>query len=193
MVDVDLIVPTIQGREASLVRCLESFGNRVRPIIVYDFPSCGAGWLEGMKDSTATYIVLCCDDIEADGDTWLDAAVETIDQGMLPAPIIHRPDGSLESAGGDMSAPACLLSEIQPDWTPVSFTPLPIIGREQLDEIGVLPIHYLSDVWISHRGRQLGYETVLRHDYRLIHHHEMVGRINGDRGDRIIFEKALSG
>jgi hypothetical protein len=35
--------------------------------------------------------------------------------------------------------------------------------------IGMLPIHYSSDVWVSYRGRQLGWESVLRHGYDVRH------------------------
>ena len=40
----------------------------------------------------------------------------------------------------------------------------------------MLDIQYCCDVWVSYRGRQLGYDTVLRHGYDLVHHQEQVGR-----------------
>ena len=40
----------------------------------------------------------------------------------------------------------------------------------------MIPTQYCCDVWVSYRGRQLGYETVLRHGFDLIHHQEQVGR-----------------
>jgi hypothetical protein len=40
----------------------------------------------------------------------------------------------------------------------------------------MLPIQYSCDVWVSYRGRQLGYETRLVHGYDLVHHQEQVGR-----------------
>ena len=188
---IDLVVPTIPGREESLDRCLESF-HGVNRIVIRDEKTCGAGWTQGIRRSSGEYLVLCCDDVEAHPDLDLDACVEAVEQGYLPAPIVYRPDGSLESAGGDMSAPRCLLSEIQPDWTPVDFTPLPFVSREQIKKIRMIPSHMMCDVWVSHRGRTLGYETVLRHPFRLIHHHEMTGRKSGtDPVDRKIFAEAM--
>ena len=192
---VDVIVPTIEGREESLERCLASFPD-LNHIVVKGKPSCGAAWIEGIERSKADYLLLCADDIQCDyhpwqKQLWIEACVETVDQGKLPAPIVFRPNHSLESAGGDMNASGCLLTEIQPDWTPVDFTPMPFVSREQIEQIGMIEAHYMTDVWVSHRGRQLGYETVLRHPFRLIHHHEMVGRIDSTAGDQAIYEEAM--
>jgi len=188
---IDVIVPTIEGREESLERCLASFPG-LNHIVVRGQDSCGAAWIEGIKRSSGDYLLLSADDIEAQDDTWIEPCVEAVDDGYLPAPIVYRPDGSVESAGGDMNAPACLLHEIQPDWTPVDFTPMPFVSRDQIRKTRVIPSHMMCDVWVSHRGRQLGYETVLRHDYKLIHHHEMIGRKSyTDADDRRIFAEAI--
>lgn len=193
MDEIDLIVPTIPGREESLERCLESFGDRVNPIVVRGASSCGEGWIEGLRRSGGDYVLLCADDIEAHPDLCLVECKITADEGYLPAPIVYRPNGSIESAGGDMSAPACLLSRVEADWTPVDFTPMPFLSREQIRKIRMIPAHYMTDVYASYRGRDLGYETVLRTPYRLIHHHLAVGRIHGGSAkDRAIFDEALA-
>jgi len=189
-VNIDLIVPTVEGREDSLARCLTSFPD-VNHIVVKGFPTCGEAWIEGIKRSSADYMLLCADDIEAHPDLDLTVCVEAVEDGYLPAPIVYRPNGSIESAGGDMGAPGCLLTDVQPDWTPVGFTPMPFWSREQARKIRMIPAHYMTDVWASHRGRHLGYETVLRHDYRLIHHHEMVGRRFDTGGDHQIYDEAM--
>ena len=193
---VDVIVPTIEGREESLERCLQSFPD-LNHIVIKGEPTCGKAWIKGIEQSKADYLLLCADDIQCDyhawqDQLWIEACIETVDQGKLPAPIVFRPNHSLESAGGDMNASGCLLTEIQPDWTPVNFTPMPFVSREQIEHIGMIEAHYMTDVWVSHRGRQLGYETVLRHPYRLIHHHEMVGRIHSTEGDQVIYEEAMA-
>ena len=192
---VDVIVPTIEGREESLERCLASFPG-LNHIVVKGEPSCGKAWIKGIEQSKADYLLLCADDIQCDyydwqKPLWIEACIEAVDQGKLPAPVVFRPNHSLESAGGDMNASGCLLTEIQPDWTPVDFTPMPFVSREQIEQIGMIEAHYMTDVWVSHRGRQLGYETVLRHPYRLIHHHEMIGRIHSTAGDQAIYDQAM--
>lgn len=188
---IDLIVPTVPGREESLARCLASFPD-TNHIVVTGQPTCGLGWLEGIARSTADYLMLCCDDIEADGDGWREACVEAADAGKLPAPVIHRPDGGLESAGGDMGSPGCLITDIRDDWAPIDFTPMPFGSRAQIEAIGMIAAHYMTDVYWSHRGKQLGYDTVLRHDFRLIHHHAMPGRRNPDADDRILYSEGLA-
>ena len=188
---IDLIVPTVPGREESLERCLASFPD-LNHIVVTGQPTCGLGWIEGIKRSSADYLLLCCDDIEADPKCDLSAAIEATNDGYLPAPVIHRPNGTLESAGGDMGRPACLISEVQPDWTPVDFTPMPFGTREQVRKIRMIGAHYLTDTYWSHKGRQLGYETVLRHDFRLIHHHHSVGRKEPGPDDTRLYREGMN-
>ena len=178
MPEIDLIVPTIPGREESLNRCLESFPE-ANHIVVHGYPSCGEAWAAGIRNSEADYLMLCADDIEAIDNAWIEPCVEAADEGLLPAPMVFRPDGSIESAGGDMAASGCLLTDVRPNRAVVDFTPMPFLSRAQIERIGMIPSHMMCDVWVSHRGRQLGYETVLLHDYRLTHHHEMTGRKDG--------------
>jgi GT2 family glycosyltransferase len=187
---IDLIVPTVEGREDSLARCLDSFPD-LNHIVIKGQETCGSGWMEGIKRSGADYLVLCCDDIEADPDCDLGACVAAVDDGYLPAPVIHRPDGSVESAGGDIKAAGHLLANVQADWTPVDFSPLPFASRAQIRKIRMIPAHYMTDVFFSHKGRQLGYETVLRHDYKLIHHHAMTGRRQPTGEDRNLYAEGI--
>lgn len=187
---IDLVVPTVTGREESLDRCLASFPD-TNPVVIKDQPTCGLAWIEGIRRSSGDYLILCCDDIEAT-DPAYDVCVDTVDAGFLPCPVISRPDGALESAGGDMAAPGCLIPHIQADWTPVDFVPLPFVGRDQIRQIRMIEAHYMTDVWVSHRGRQLGFETVLRTDWQLTHHHEMTGRKEPSPDDHAIFNQQMS-
>lgn len=188
---IDVIVATITGREDSLERCLASYAGH-RPIIVKDEPSCGAAWLRGMGLSDAPYVHLTNDDLEVHPG-WEDACVEAVENDALPCPVVYRPDGSIESCGGDMQANHCLVSHLQEDWTPCDFTTVPFYSRIQAEAIGMLPIHYYSDVWTSYRGRQYGYETVIRTGYAFTHHHENTGRLAPTTEDRRTFTEALNG
>jgi len=189
--EIDLIVPTVAGREESLERCLDSFPE-LNHIVVQGYPACGQAWEAGLKASDAPYVLLCADDIEAMDSDWIEPCVEAVDEDLLPAPMVFRPDGSIESAGGDMSASGCLLTDVRPHREAVDFTPMPFVSRAQIEAIGMIPTHMMCDVWVSHRGRQLGYETVLLHDYRLIHHHEMTGRKSATGpSDQAVYEHEL--
>jgi hypothetical protein len=109
---------------------------------------------------------------------------------MLACPVVLNPDGSVQSAGGDLSAPNCLRTGIATDWTPVPFTTVPFLNRDQWHRIGMIPLHYFTDVWVSERGRQLGYETVLRPAWTITHHNEMPGRGAGmDQGSRAHYDR----
>lgn len=188
---VDLIVPTITGREESLERCLESFPG-TNPIVIRDLETCGEAWIAGLKHSEADYVMLCCDDIEGTGNPdQLDAAMHVAGKGRLPSPIVHRADGSLESAGGDMGLAGCLIREIRPDGSPVGFTPMPFGTREQARLIGMIPAHYMTDVYWSSKGRELGFQTVLCHGWQLTHHHHMTGRKHPSAEDDRLYRQAL--
>ena len=193
---IDLIIPTVTGREDTLTRCIESYERNTAKdvltfIVVKDEPTCGAAWKKGLGLSTAPYVALSCDDLEMTSPTWAGVACETVDRGELPCPIVRRPDGSLESCGGDMNAPACLISHMQEDGTVVDFTPVPFMSREQADAISMLEIHYGSDVWVSHRGRQLGYETTVTWGYEFVHHRSDIKRRQAEPGEMATVTKAL--
>lgn len=176
---VDLIVPTIDGREASLERCVTSFEALtadLTPIIVRNPPTCGQGWREGLERSQAPYVLLACDDQECASATWAPVCIELADEGLLACPRVWTPNGSIESQGGDMNVYAHLIARHQKHRTPVDFTTIPFLSREQVERIGMVDVHYCSDVWVSYRGRQLGYETVLAHGFDVIHHQEQAGR-----------------
>ena len=174
---VDAIIPTIPGREESLARLLRSLPADVGTIIIRDSETCGAGWTEGIERSDADYLLLACDDQEFLGPDWLDRCIETVDAGLIPCPRVWLPDGTIESQGGDMNAFAHVDPRPKRDWTPVDYTTVPFLRRGMAGQIGMLAdCHYCTDVWVSYRGRQLGYETVLRHGFDVRHHREPVGR-----------------
>ena len=177
---IDCIIPTIAGREESLERLLDSLQRTTEsayePLIVRDSVTCGWGWKTGLERSQAPYIALLCDDQEFLTPGWDVIAMETTNAGYLPCPRVMLPDGRYESQGGDMKALHHLSTQPKKDGTPVDYTVVPFLSREQLDAIGLIPpTQYAGDVFVSYRGRQLGYETVLRH-YDVRHWQEVTGR-----------------
>jgi glycosyltransferase involved in cell wall biosynthesis len=178
--DVDLIVPTVQGREASLERCVESFKRHtsvdLNVIVVSDSKTCGWGWKQGIAASRAPYVALVADDLECISSEWARVCMETVDEGLLPCPRVYRPDGTIESQGGDMHALGHILSRHTKDGAEVDFTTVPFCSRAQIEAIGSFEGQYACDVWVSYRGGQLGFETVLRHGFDLVHYQEQAGR-----------------
>ena len=177
---VDIIIPTVPGREDDLQRCVASYQKLTRVphrlIVISDSPSSGEGWIAGIEQGTAPYVHLTSDDVEITSDVWAQRCIEAADAGYIAAPTIYRPDGTVESCGGDMNAPHCLLDRVSPAWTFVDFAPTPFLSRAAMHEIGMLPIHYSCDVWLAYHGRALGYETVVRDGYELVHYSSPVRR-----------------
>jgi hypothetical protein len=192
---IDVVIPTVAGREDSLDRLIDSCKANTAAhldfIVVRDEPTCGRAWQRGLTLCTNPFVWLACDDLEVTSPTWAGAAIEVVDAGQIPCPLIHRPDGSIESCGGDMSAPACLLTSKSDDGTPVDFTPSPFLSLEMAQEIGMHAGHYSTDVYVSHKGRRLGYPTVVCKDFQLTHHHSMVKRRQPTAEDTALYRAAL--
>lgn len=185
---IDLIVPTIDGREASLTRCVDSFQAHtadLNVIVVPESKTCGWGWRQGLVASQAPYVALVADDLQCISDEWAGVCVETADRGLLPCPRVWQPDGGIESQGGDMYALGHVLARHRKDRAACDFTTVPFMSRGQAERIGMIDTQYACDVWVSYRGRQLGLETVLRHGYDLVHYQEQAGRGAGmGQGER---------
>lgn len=188
---IDLIVPTIPGREDSLERCLRSYklhaglAIELNEIVIKDSETCGWGWRQGLKQAESDFVLLACDDQECVGPNWTMKAIEAATKGHIVCPRVWLADGAIESNGGDMRAYAHVNRQPLKDWSGVDYTTIPFLKRGQIEAIGMLDIHYASDVWVSYRGRQLGWETVLRHGFDVVHHQESVGRGAGmTQGER---------
>lgn len=173
MILVDVIIPTCPQYGGDLMaRCIESYERTegVNVIVVEDSPTCGAGWLAGIERGSAPYVHLSADDIEPCNENWLNACVQGADEGRLPCPVVWTPARALESCGGNMAAPGCLNRTLVPDGTSADFGGAPFLSRQQMDEIGMLPIQVCSDVWVHYRGRQLGYRSTIVRDFEIVHH-----------------------
>lgn len=193
--EIDVIIPTVTGREDSLARCMASY-QQTEPdanlIVVWDRPTVGIAWKTGLEQSVSPYVHLTCDDLEVSEPDWAEKCCAVVDDGKLPAPIVWKPTGELESCGGDLGGGDDLIREMREDGSPVDFTTVPFLSREQADRIGMIDSHYLADTFVSHRGRQLGIETVIVHGYEFVHHWEMEKRREISPQDRALFDKALA-
>jgi len=173
-----IVVPTIDGREEDLARCLESYERtapNARVYVEHGHPSCGAGWLAGVSTAASDgfdYLHLTNDDIEAH-DGWLDVALDTVNRGYIPAPLVYHPDGTLESAG--LENFGCYRGAYS-DWMFIEGTTMPFLTSVMWDKIGMIPVHYCTDLWVSAKGRMHGWQTVIRTGMEFTHHTAMPGR-----------------
>lgn len=184
---ISVVIPTIDGREEHLVRCVESYertlasyddaGGRFELIVATGFPTCGIAWQWGADRAKGDYLHLTADDIEAKPGWW-QAALQLVDppsghKPALPAPLVFHPDGEVQSCGGSWE-------QLEADGVVTEFTRVPFVSRNQWELIGpMIPTHYFTDNWVSYRGRLHGFETVVAHGYQFVHHHALESRNEG--------------
>lgn len=179
MADVAIVIPTIPGREADLDRCLTAYERTApdaRVHVMHGYGSCGEGWIAGAEEAGSfDYLHLTSDDLEP-YDGWLEVAIETVDQGKIPAPLVYGLSGALDSAGlqgfgqyrGDYH-----------DWMEIEATTIPFLTAEMWERIGMIPVHYATDLWVSVIGARHGWPTVVREGMRFTHHEAPAGRNYG--------------
>lgn len=169
---ISIVIPTIQGREHHLERCIdayERFTDEYELIIVPNERCCGLAWEKGGAQAEGDYIHLSADDLEPH-EGWSEPAILCVEQDKLPCPRILRPDGSLESCGE--------WGTEMPEGTETTIARVPFLSREMWDDGGwIFRGHYYTDNAIYERGRQIGYPTVVCRDYLFTHYYASEGRL----------------
>ena len=123
---VTVVMPTVDGREASLERAIASFPPDCEILTFRNLPTCGAAWVAGAEQASGDYICFAADDLEAHPG-FCTAMCEAVDQDKLPAALVLEPNGSKQSCGGtgsDVCRGSC------EDWQPVEWSPTPFIHRD---------------------------------------------------------------
>jgi hypothetical protein len=185
-----VVIPTIAARAHWLERCVASYratSPSVELIVIpNDGRGVGEGWQEGADQASGEYLHLSNDDIEAHPGWW-QAAVKTVKQQALPAPLILNTDGTVQSCGGSWE-------RMEPDGQPTEFARVPFLSKAQWAKVGpMIPLHYATDNWVSHRGRLAGIGTVVCHGYLLTHHLAPEGRVDHRMGADVAAYKAAGG
>ena len=62
-------------------------------------------------------------------------------------------------------------------------TTVPFVSREMWEAVGMIPVHYCTDLWVSYRARQRGWDTVIRTGMRFTHYTAEAGRNYGRVSD----------
>jgi hypothetical protein len=179
---VAIVVPTIDGRETDLRRCLVAYEKTAPDAYLYiehGHASCGEAWIAGAeraREHGFDYLHLTADDLEPHLG-WLEVAVETVDKGFIPTPLVYDPSGQLESAG--LAGFALNHVAADQDWHSVDGTTVPFLTRDMWDCIGMIPVHYCTDLWVSAKGRMHGWDTVIRTGMKFTHYTAPAGRNYG--------------
>lgn len=170
---ISIVCPTITGREHWLEKALDSI-RRTLPgfewLVYKDHPTCGIGWNLGISEASGDYILLFADDLEAHPGWW-QAGVESLERGEIPCPRILNPDGTLQSCG--------TFAEEAEDGTPSVVARVPFLTKEMAKAMyPVMENHYMGDHWITWKGEQLGWPTLVNRGVVFTHHFAQEGRID---------------
>lgn len=186
---ISIIIPTIQGRELHLDRCVRAYEERTQAeheiIVIHDKPTCGIAWQEGAERASGHYIHFSADDLEPHPG-WDKAARAAVSLGWLPAPRILKPDGRLESCGRWEEEQAT------DDLTEMTRIPFMSAMQWRMAVAPMLPIHYYTDNWVSFKARLAGIETRVHRHYLFTHHWAMQGRGAGmSQQSRMVRDQAF--
>lgn len=187
------MIPTVEGREAHLERCVAAYaentvGEGVELLVERGHSTCGLAWNAGAARATGEYLHLTADDLEPLLG-WNLPAQEAIGRGEIPAPLVYKvrlvdgyPVKEVETSGGEWNRRL-------DDWERVLGTcVVPFCRlRDWRGNIGPsIETHYYTDNWFTDQCRRAGLEIVLRQNYAFIHHWALQGRGAGtNETDRI--------
>lgn len=183
-VRIAVVVPTVHGRDAHLSRCVDAYrvstarlaeDDELALYIERDHDTCGEAWRAGAaraEQDGFDYLHLTADDLEPHPG-WIAPAVECVDEGFIPAPVVLEPDGTLQSAG--INGWDCYRGP-HVDWMHVESTTVPFMSRKQWQAVGMIPLHYCTDMWVSYRADRAGWPTRLRMDMVFTHHNAELAR-----------------
>jgi len=188
MTTITVVIPTVSGREADLVRCLDAYHARstcdVNAVTFKDLGNCAEGWNAGAAFAKGDYLHFSADDLEPH-EGWDVAAIEAVEAGVLPAPRIVNPAGKLDYCG--------VHNVEMEDWARVQMSVIPFMPVDLWKRIGPVPlIHYYSDNYVSWRAARAGWPTVVRRGFAFTHHWAQPGRGAGmSYEQRMVHDEAL--
>ena len=170
---IDVVIPTVAGREVPSVASSPRCPSRCTPIVVAESKTCGWGWQQGLPPPRADYVLLVATTWSASA-AWSERCIEAADEDLLACPRVYTPRGDRVPGRrhGRGRAPA----QPPPQRTdPCDFTTVPFISAEQAEAIGMLDIQYAATSgsatadgsWATRRCCATA---------TIVHHQEQVGR-----------------
>jgi hypothetical protein len=170
---IQVIIPTIAGREETCLRCVEAYKDQgAKVLLVRGAKTCGEGWAAGLEKASGDIVMLGCDDF-LPWDGALDAGAEAVERGIFPAPRVYKKDGELESCG---TLGGAMHFGETPDGTPSYMSSVPMATRFDWLRIGEpLPIHYYVDDALGYAARAADIPCEVVRDYRFTHLEERHG------------------
>jgi hypothetical protein len=190
-------MPTIAGREEMYQHCRQAYEeqgcgpHQLEFITEHGHHAVGMAWQAGGSKATGDYIHLTNDDCEP-RPGWWQAAIEAVEAGNVPCPMVYGVDGTPQSPP--------VWGQVAPDWTPVHVMTVPFMSRAQWEKIQPLfTAHYFTDNFITDRAVAAGWPCVLRIGYAFTHLWAQHGRgawLGSENArldhDRPLYEQALA-
>ena len=195
MATISVIVPTIDGREDHLARCLDAYRERTRHdlelVVETNHPTCGLAWNAGAKRATGEFLHFTADDLEPLED-WDARAVDFCKVELIPAPsaVVDLTDESRSRYLADRQPVSGVGADIDV---------VPFCSREQFGKVGeFLTCHYFTDSYFTYRAIARQIRIMGCTGYAFHHHVSAVGRGAGMSAeermahDQAIYEQACA-
>lgn len=182
---ISVVCPTVTGREHWLEKALTSIAATTHDfefLTYLDLPTCGEGWNRGIVEAKGDYILLFADDLEAH-EGWWQAGRESLRRGEIPCARILNADGTLQSCG--------TFATEADDGTPSVVARVPFLTRLMAKAMyPIMENQYMGDHWITWKGEQLGWPTLVNRSMVFTHHFAMEGRIDSLAADVKAYHRA---
>jgi hypothetical protein len=170
-----VVIPTVPGREIKLARTLFRYRQTVpaqvimHEMIIRGYPTCGEAWNIGGEmaafwdsDPKLNLLHFGADDLMPERGWWEAATRAIWDDREIPAPLVLKPDGSVESRGSYQGE--YLHGE------EVGDTVVPIMPLALWQYVRPIPsIHYWSDNYVGQKLKQAGWTIRMNDRYAFTH------------------------
>lgn len=171
---ISVVLPTINGRQDvyDFVRGRferMDYGDHTMEIVpIYGQHTVGIAWQRGAERAQGDYILFGNDDCEPH-DGWWGPAIEAVDSGYVPSPMVY------DTGGYPQGLPEW--GRVAPDCTLVQTALIPFMSKAQWAQIKPLFLgHYYSDNFFTDRAAANGWECVLRTGFAFTHYWAQQGR-----------------
>lgn len=165
--DITIIVPAWGDRPSApgavnAYRDACETGNASYEILVLEKPRVwGAAIILGLHYARGAFVLAGGDDVVAQDDEWLPAALDLAKAGDLVGAVILEP----QDTGEPEPAPYC-----PPGVTELPFAITPLALRSTWDELGPLPpTQAYTDVCVAEKAHTLGRRVVVCPQWRAVH------------------------
>lgn len=184
---IGVLVPTVDGREDHLARCVTSHCPPVNGVqwllaVESNHPTCAEAWVAGVDRllaAGAEYVCVTCDDFEALGPWWIEA-VKTCDGGAVACPILFNAGETIRwpSSADDGEPGELARCTRSPNLFTAAQAEAVFAVYRQLE-----PMQYYGDFLLGDIAGRLGIEARVAGGFTFSHHWAQVGRHSDEQNE----------